>query len=50
MTNDQSRLWRDDACDGHAGYPSRVPWEGCGVEMPQGRLIRPGPPITRGSV
>ena len=24
MTNDQSRLRRDDACGGHAGYPSRV--------------------------
>jgi len=41
---------RNDACGGHAGYPSRVPWDGRGVEIPRGRLIRSGPPPTRASV
>jgi hypothetical protein len=31
------------------GYRSRVPWDGCGVEIRQGGLIRPGPPTTRAS-
>jgi len=22
--------------DGRTGYPFRIPWDGCGVEMPQG--------------
>ena len=35
---------------GQTGYPPRVPRDECGVEMPQGCLIHPGPPITRASV
>ena len=29
---------------GRTGYPSRVPREGCSVEGPRRRLIRPGSP------
>jgi len=40
MTSDESRLWRDEAFGGHAGHPSRVPRDGCPVEMKRRCLIR----------
>ena len=42
LTNDQSRLRRDDACGGHAGYPPHVPRDGRAVEMKRRCLIRSG--------
>jgi len=43
MTNDQSRLRRQERGGSHAGYPSRVAKDGCAVEMKQRCLACPLP-------
>jgi len=43
MTNTRSRPRRDGACGVHTGYRSRVPRDGCAVEMKRHCLIRPWP-------